>query len=110
MSGSRAHATFNGELPVACLSTEQTDPTQTKVGELNHNFTLLGTIRMRVPSVSDNEIFRLDISMVDALIVTSCYGVTHLGKHGRNETKPSAGKLLRGIHVGKETRSRGSTR
>jgi hypothetical protein len=55
-----------------------------------------------VAQIGDDEVLRLDVTVVDALAVTKGDGIAHLGKHARDELQAAVGKQLVGRQRGKE--------
>jgi hypothetical protein len=74
-----------------------------KIRQLDDNTTLSVD-----ETVCNDEIFRFDVTVIDALLVTRGNGIAHLGKHARNEPQPSRAEELgrmKGSEKGRSWRS-----
>lgn len=56
------------------------------------------------PTISNDEILRLDVTMKHGRIVAGSYGFTHLGKHGGNKAETFVRQQLGRVKGGKEPR------
>jgi len=77
---------------------------KTEIRELDDDFALTDTILVEGPTIGDNEILRLDVTMKHGRIVAGSYGLTHLGKHGGDKAETFVGQQLRRVKGGKEPR------
>lgn len=79
------------------------DSAQSEIRELDQNFSLSGTIGVLDKSIRDDEIFRLDISMVNTLRMGDSHSLTHLGEHGCDEAEACPREEVRRVQSGKKT-------
>ena len=71
---------------------------QPKVGQLHDDLALPLTINASLPTIRDNEIFRLDVAMKNRGVVADRHGFTHLREHRRDQTQTGRRQELGGMH------------
>lgn len=54
---------------------------KTEIRELDDNLALTDTVLVKGPTIGNNEILRLDVTMKHGGIVAGSDGLAHLGKH-----------------------------
>lgn len=67
---------------------------EAKVGEFDDDFAFLGTVWGGGPTICDDKVFRLDVTVEYLLGVTGSDCVAHLCEHGGDEAEASAGEKL----------------